>query len=106
MADSLPALDKDGYLLSLGDWSGEVAAILARNEGITLTAQHWEIIELIQAFYKDFELAPANRALVRYIQQTLGGEKGKSIYLMQLFPPNPALIAAKIAGLPRPANCF
>jgi len=34
-----------------------------------------------------------------------GSEKGSSMYLMALFPEYPALIASKIAGLPRPTNC-
>ena len=36
----------------------------------------------------------------------LGKEKSRSIYLMQLFPPSPARVASKIAGLPRPENCL
>ena len=33
-------------------------------------------------------------------------DKGNSIYLHKLFPGNPAKLAAKIAGLPRPTNCI
>ena len=102
----LPPLDKDGYLLNLQDWSPEVAAQLAAREKIILDERHWEIITLIQGFYREFELSPASRPLVRYVQQHLGAEKGRSIYLMQLFAPHPALLVSKIAGLPRPANCF
>jgi tRNA 2-thiouridine synthesizing protein E len=36
----------------------------------------------------------------------LGPDKGRSVYLLTLFPGNPALLGAKIAGLPRPENCF
>lgn len=106
MTTTEPALDQDGYLLNLSDWNTDVARTLACKENIELSDQHWEIIEAVQAFYREFEIAPASRALVRYIQQKLGPEKGRSIYLLKLFPPHPALIIAKIAGLPRPANCF
>lgn len=102
----LPKLDKDGYLCNLQDWSPAVATILAEQNQIELSDAHWEVIDLVQQFYREFELAPASRALVRYVQQHLGKEKGRSIYLLQLFPPHPALIVSKLAGLPRPANCF
>ena len=100
------ALDKDGYLNNLNDWDKETANVLAAQENISLTTAHWEIIYLLQEFYREFELSPAMRALVKYTEKKLGPEKGKSIYLLQLFPPSPAKIASKIAGLPRPTNCL
>lgn len=100
------ALDKDGYLVNLNDWDKEAAKALAAQENILITPAHWEIINLLQEFYREFELSPAMRALVKYTEKKLGPEKGKSIYLLQLFPPSPAKIASKIAGLPRPTNCL
>ena len=100
------ALDKDGYLINLNDWAKDAANALAAQENISLTTAHWEIIYLLQEFYREFELSPAMRALVKYTEKKLGPEKGKSIYLLQLFPPSPAKIASKIAGLPRPTNCL
>lgn len=99
-------LDNDGYLVNLNEWSREVAVYLAEHEGITLSPDHWEIIEALQAFYQQFELAPSQRPFVKHIANTLGKEKGNSIYLMKLFPESPAKVAARIAGLPRPTNCF
>lgn len=100
------ALDKDGYLINLSDWDNEVATALAAQEKISLTAAHWEIIALLQEFYREFEISPAMRALVKYTEKKHGSEKGRSIYLLQLFPPSPAKTASKIAGLPRPTNCL
>ncbi len=100
------ALDKDGYLINLNDWDKEVASILATQEDISLTPAHWEIIYLLQEFHHEFEISPAMRVFVKYTEKKLGPEKGKSIYLLQLFPPSPAKIASKIAGLPRPTNCL
>jgi len=100
------SIDKDGYLQNLDDWSKDIAPTIAKAEGITLRDQHWEVILLLQQFYKEFDLSPAMRPLVRYIGKALGKEKGNSIYLMTLFPPTPAKVASKIAGLPRPTNCL
>ncbi|WP_444945145.1 TusE/DsrC/DsvC family sulfur relay protein [Microbulbifer sp. VTAC004] len=99
-------LDKEGYLRDLKDWSPDVAEQLAAAEGIKLTDAHWEVIELLQDFYRQFDLSPAMRPLVKFIGQHLGADKGRSIYLMQLFPPSPAKVASKIAGLPKPTNCL
>jgi len=99
-------VDNDGYLVDLNQWDNEVARELAEQENISLTPAHWEIINLLRDFYREFEMSPAMRALVKYTEKKLGSEKGKSIYLLQLFPPSPAKIASKIAGLPRPTNCL
>ncbi len=100
------ALDKDGYLVNLTDWDTSVAIALSTQENIFLSPAHWEIITLLHEFYQEFELSPAMRALVKYTEKKLGPEKGRSIYLLQLFPPSPAKVASKIAGLPRPTNCL
>lgn len=100
------ATDKEGYLKNLGDWSEQAARAIAETEDIQLTEAHWQIIQLLREFYKEFEIAPAMRILVKQTGIKLGADKGRSIYLMQLFPPSPAKVAAKIAGLPRPTNCL
>ena len=100
------ALDSEGYLVNLTDWHPELADQLALREGIKLTPEHWEVIQLLRDFYTKFEHSPAMRPLVKYIKQELGADKANSIYLMQLFPQSPPKLGAKIAGLPRPANCL
>ena len=99
-------LDNEGFLKQLSDWSPEIADILAGNEGITLTESHWEIINLLRDFYQQYQLSPSTRPLIKSITQKYGPEKGKSIYLMKLFPGSPAKLASKIAGLPKPPNCI
>jgi tRNA 2-thiouridine synthesizing protein E len=99
-------LDKEGFLINLADWSEAVAEIIAQQDGINLSEAHWEVIYLVRDFYKTFQISPSMRALVKRTEQILGAEKGKSIYLLQLFPTSPARFASKIAGLPKPANCL
>lgn len=106
MNSPLPPLDADGYLVNLEDWNAAVAEQLAAREDIQMTEAHWEIIALLREFYREFALSPAMRPLVAYTKKKLGPDKGQSLYLLSLFPPNAALVGSKIAGLPRPANCF
>ncbi len=100
------ALDQDACLCSLADWSPQVAQALAAREGMELTDAHWEVLYLLQQFYTQFQLSPANRALVKYVALNLGKDKGISLYLNGLFNGMPAKLAARLAGLPKPANCF
>ncbi len=100
------ALDRDGYLRDLDDWNEEVAERLAEQAGLELHAEHWEIIHVLRRFYREHEHAPATRALVNLVARELGPDKGRSIHLMKLFRGSPALLANKLAGLPRPRNCF
>ena len=100
------ALDKDGYLADLDDWSAEVATALATAEDIDLSPEHWEILELLRGFYNEFQLSPATRPLIKYTALKLGADKGNSLHLNRLFKGTPAKLAAKLAGLPKPTNCL
>ena len=99
-------LDKDGYLVDLNDWSTEVANALAAAEDLELTADHWQILELLRGFYAEFQLSPATRPLIKYTALKLGPTKGNSLHLNRLFKGTPAKLAAKLAGLPKPTNCL
>lgn len=98
--------DKEGYLKNLSDWNHKVAEDIAHQENITLTEQHWQIIEVLREFYHSKSLSPPMRVFVKLVRQLLGEDIGNSIALHILFPPSPAKIAAKIAGLPKPTHCL
>ncbi|MDG9923069.1 MULTISPECIES: TusE/DsrC/DsvC family sulfur relay protein [unclassified Pseudomonas] len=100
------ALDKDGFLVELSDWSQATAEALAAREELQLSAEHWEILELLRAFYAEFQLSPATRPLIKYVALKLGPDKGNSLHLNRLFKGTPAKLAAKLAGLPKPTNCL
>ena len=100
------AFDNEGFLLELDQWDESVADAIAKRENITLTQAHFDVIYLLRDFYQKHQVAPANRPLVKLAKESLGQDKGNSIYLMTLFPESPAKYAAKIAGLPKPPNCL
>ena len=83
-----------------------MARQIAGAEGLELSEAHWEIIYLLRDFYREFDNSPAMRPLVKYCVLKLGPDKGRSIYLMSLFPGSPAKLGSKIAGLPKPDNCL
>ncbi|MEN0107210.1 MAG: TusE/DsrC/DsvC family sulfur relay protein [Pseudomonas sp.] len=106
VGDRSIALDKDGYLADLADWSTAVAEALAAQEELALETEHWEVLHLLRDFYAEFQLSPATRPLIKYTALKLGADKGNSLHLNRLFKGTPAKLAAKLAGLPKPTNCL
>ncbi|WP_312924452.1 sulfurtransferase TusE [Atlantibacter hermannii] len=98
--------DNDGYLKDSSQWSEGLAEVIAAQEGITLTADHWEVVRFVRDFYLEFNTSPAIRMLVKAMAKAFGEEKGNSRYLYRLFPKGPAKQATKIAGLPKPVKCI
>lgn len=106
VADRTVALDQDGFLADLNDWSLDVARALAVEEGIDFGPEHEEVLLVLRAFYAEFRLSPATRPLIKYTALKLGPEKGNSPHLNRLFNGRPAKLAARLAGLPKPTNCI
>lgn len=96
----------DNYLKNLAAWSEATARQLAIEENIELTEAHFEVLQVARQFYADYGFSPSMRPLIKSIATQLDISKARSIYLMQLFPPSPAKMTAKIAGLPKPKNCL
>ncbi|EAR56740.1 MULTISPECIES: sulfurtransferase TusE [Photobacterium] len=98
--------DAQGYLKNVSDWCEELVPLLAEEEGIDLSAAHWEVIHFVREFYLEFNTSPAVRMLVKAMAKKYGEEKGNSRYLYRLFPKGPAKQATKLAGLPKPVKCI
>jgi len=98
-------VDDDGYIVKLDDWSKELAVHLASLEGITLSDAHWEIINFLRDYYKQYQIAPMIKILVKEIGKVMGADKGNTKYLYELYPGGPAKQACKFAGLPKPTGC-
>lgn len=97
--------DHEGYLRRRSDWTSELANELAAADDIQLTDAHWEVINFLQEYYENYEIAPAIRILTKQIGKRYGQEKGNSKYLYELFPRGPAKQACRYAGLPKPTGC-
>ena len=91
-------LNEEGYLTDRSQWNREVAAELAKDEGIELTDEHWKVLEFIEADYAEKSAVPGMRRMNK-----VGGISTKDLY--RLFPNGPIKKAARIAGFPKPASC-
>ena len=92
------AVDVDGFLTDHSQWSREVAAALAAEEGISLTDEHWQVLDYVAKDYAETGKVPGMRRMNK-----VGGIATKDLYA--LFPGGPIKKAAKIAGYPKPASC-
>ena len=98
--------DTEGSRKESSQWSEPLAVVIAENEGISLSPEHWEVVRFVRDFYLEFNTSPAIRMLVKAMANKFGEEKGNSRYLYRLFPKGPAKQATKIAGLPKPVKCI
>ena len=92
---------ENGYLESIDDWDTEVAEAIAASEGLTLTQDHWDVIEYLRdAYINRNGEQPNNRAMLKAMQDKWPERKVDNKTLFDLFPGNPSKQAGKIAGLP------
>ena len=67
-------VDEDGFLANLDDWSTDVANYFAEVEGLQMTDQHWEVVNFLREYYKQYQIAPMIKILVKEIGKKLGAE--------------------------------
>tara|TARA_B100000035_G_scaffold219015_1_gene187842 strand:+ start:227 stop:556 length:330 start_codon:yes stop_codon:yes gene_type:complete len=98
-------VDEEGYLSNLNEWEKDIAEVMAKEDNIELSDDHWEIINFLREYYEEYQIAPAVRVLTKAVGKKLGKDKGNSKYLYELFPYGPGKQACKFAGLPKPTGC-
>jgi dissimilatory sulfite reductase related protein len=100
IAGAAVEVDGEGFLEDPKQWTDEIAAEIARTNGIDhLTDRHWQVVRYMRDAFLTTGTAPSIR--------TLGKASGVPIKeLYQLFPKGPAKLAAKIGGIPKPRGCI
>ncbi|MAJ87777.1 MAG: TusE/DsrC/DsvC family sulfur relay protein [Cellvibrionales bacterium TMED148] len=97
---------ENSYIATLKNWDESVARARAKAWGITLTDSHLEILYTARHFYSIYGFSPSMRPLTKFVSESLQADKGRSIYLVMLFPGSSATLIADIAGIPKPKNCL
>lgn len=96
----MPALDDEGYLVDPDAWTEAVAAELARREGVTLGADHWDAIRFMRRYYEENRIAADARFVIRHLARRHGNAARRLLF--ELFPYGYPGQACKIAGMKRP----
>ena len=97
---------ESGNLVDASQWNEAIAEHMAHKEGITLTPDHWEIINYLRKFYFEYGVVPMVRLLMKYMKEHVGAEKSGEAYLYKLFPKGPSRQGSRIASLPAPQGCI
>ena len=85
------------------DWSPATARASAVNEKLNLTADHWIVIQALQAYYAKTEEIDRNmREMHDMLEERFHG-KGGMKYLYGIFPGGPIAQGCRLAGLKAPA---
>jgi tRNA 2-thiouridine synthesizing protein E len=89
-----------GFLVRLEDWNEQIAEVIAGQEGISLTQEHWDVINYLRDEYINHNgNQPNNRTMLKDMSDKWG-KKVTSKMLFDLFPGNPSKQAGRIGGLP------
>ena len=99
-------LDENGHFQDYRQWTKLLGTQLAIQDGINLSAEHWQIIQLVREIYLQTETTPPMRLLIKAIKVNISKELANSRQLYRLFPDGPVRLACKYAGLPKPKHCM
>ena len=97
-----PVADPDFPCAPMG-WARNDATKLAREEGLTLTEAHWDVIRALQSYYAGHE--DDTIINMRDLHDALDEcfhEQGGLKYLYALFPGGPIAQSCRLAGLKAP----
>ncbi len=104
VANSLPPVDDEGYLVDPADWNEAVAEELARRERIVLSDEHWAVIRYMREYYGQRQVAPDARHVIKHLAGYKGAGSGGRNDLFMLFPYGYVKQACKVAGMRRPRS--
>jgi len=96
-------LDGEGYLLDLDEWSEEFVRVRAKEEGLELNDEHWEVIRFIRSFHDRHGVQAPVRDMIKHFRKVWGKDKGNSRYLHEIFPKGgPQKQGNRLAGVRKP----
>jgi tRNA 2-thiouridine synthesizing protein E len=90
-------VNDEGYLVDASQWNKEIAAEIAKEEGIELTDQHFQVLEFLREATEKGETLTIRKVGKSGIVDIKG--------LYKLFPGGPLKHSSRIAGIPKPASC-
>jgi TusE/DsrC/DsvC family sulfur relay protein len=89
--------------LDLQDWDEAQGRCNAEQEGIEITAAHWEIVHFLRDHYLQHGPSKSGRELSDILDEHFADQGGRK-HLRRLFPQGPVAQGMRIAGLPLPPH--
>lgn len=96
-------VDEAGYITNPDLWTRDFAECVAAADNLTLTPEHWEIIDFIRDSYGEHRVAVDVRHVLKLAQNGLGMSKHEAkLRMLELFPLGYVKQAVKMAGMKQP----
>ena len=90
-------VNDEGYMVDASQWNKEIAAEIAKEEGIELTEKHYEVLDFLRNASEKGDTLTIRRVGKSGIVDIKG--------LYKLFPGGPLKHSSRIAGIAKPASC-
>jgi len=85
-------------------WTRSMAEQVARQEGLSLNPEHWEVVRALQEYYDRHRDVPVQlRALHDALDEKFH-ERGGIRHLYQILPGGPVVQGCRLSGLEAPAG--
>jgi TusE/DsrC/DsvC family sulfur relay protein len=96
-------LDEHGYITNPDNWTREIAHFIADKENITLTEEHWLVLDFMREYLVDHGIMADVRFVLKFLSDRHETNKsGAKKILFDLFPYGYVKQACKIAGMKQP----
>ena len=94
------AINAEGYLENFDDWNEDVAKTMSEIDHLELSDCHWEVINFMRKFYREFEVIPHPRTIIKAIGDKISSWGCTKKDFENAFPKGGCKQACRIAGLP------
>lgn len=97
-------INNKGFLIDISSWDEQLRDRFAEEEKITLTNDHYIVIDFLRSYFEENNEHPVVRIIIAAMVEKLGQEKGTIKYFHVLFPAG-IHQTYRIAGLPMKQSC-
>ena len=86
------------------NWQPSVAEQVAKQQGLALNADHWDVINALQSYFSSHDKPQRNRREITDALEEKFHFKGGMKYLYTLLPKGPISQGCLLAGIENPAG--
>jgi tRNA 2-thiouridine synthesizing protein E len=70
-------VDEEGYLMDWSVWKEGMANIMAKEDGLELSEEHWDVIKFLREYFEKYQIAPMIKILTKELKKKYGKEVRK-----------------------------
>jgi tRNA 2-thiouridine synthesizing protein E len=104
LQEELMSKAQDTFPNAPKDWNINLATAIAKEDGLTLSDDHWELIRALQEYYHKVEF-PQLRQIKDALDEKFHSRGGMK-YLYKILPGGPVAQGCRLAGLNIPAGAI